>query len=456
MDQPLRLPLITGVRRLHSRFLQGDRLRAQLVRGGIGSVALKLAHTGLTFVMVVILARLLEPEGYGVYAYVFALITLMAVPAQFGLPNLVVREVAASRVRGEWGLMRGVVRRANQAVAAMAVALIAVGGGVAWILADRFAEAQLTTFAWGLLLVPLLALGKLRGAALRGLHKVVQGQLPELALRPGLFVLLLLGAWLLLPSGVLTPSGAMALHALAAGMTLAVGAWLLWRARPAAMTAAPPAYRTRSWAMSALPLGLTAGMMLVTKQTDIVMLGFFVPAEDVGIYRVAVQVSMLVSFGLGAMNMVLAPQFSRLYAAGDMRRLQRVVTAGARAGLLVALPLVIIFVAFGAEILALAFGHEYASGATALAVLAIGQLINTAMGSVGVLLNMTGHEHHTARGVAVAAASNILLNLMLIPYFGILGAAAATATTFFIWNILLFYSAYKKLDLCSTIFYRIT
>jgi len=59
------------------------------------------------------------------------------------------------------------------------------------------------------------------------------------------------------------------------------------------------------------------------------------------------------------------------------------------------------------------------------------------MGSVGALLNMTGHERDTLRGVAIAAVANVVLGLALIPLFGLEGAALATAATLIIWNLLL-------------------
>ncbi len=118
-------------------------------------------------------------------------------------------------------------------------------------------------------------------------------------------------------------------------------------------------------------------------------------------------------------------------------RLQRLVTQSARAILALAVPITLVFVLFGEQFLALAFGPDYAAGHTALAILAIGQLVNAGMGSVGVLLNMTGHERDTMRGVAIAAVANVLLSLVLIPLFSTVGAAVATAASPIIWNILL-------------------
>lgn len=141
--------------------------------------------------------------------------------------------------------------------------------------------------------------------------------------------------------------------------------------------------------------------------------------------------------------MVLAPQFARLYTLGDRKNLQRVIRLGALVGLITALPVAIAFLLFGEQILVLIFGSEYGAGYTALAILAVGQLVNAPLGQVAHLLNMTGHERATGRGFAVAALSNVLLNLLLIPPFGMSGAALATASTVILWNCVLWWNAFR-------------
>lgn len=425
----------------------GEWFRSHLVRDSIASIALKVFYTGATLVTTIILARILGPEGYGIYAYAFALITLLSIPAQFGLPTLLVRNVAAYRVREQWGLMRGLLLRANQAVLLLSLVLVLTAGLVAYTLAGCFGVSQLTTFAWALVLLPLIALGNLRGATLRGLHRVISGQLPEQFLRPGLFVVFLLAIPL---SGIgATPSLAMALHALAAFMAFAVGAWLLFRALPVQAKAVPAEYETGVWWRSVLPLGFLAGMQIVNDQTDIVMLGVFASAADVGVYRVAVQGSHLVMFTLAAVNMVLGPNIARLYTQGECEQLQRIVTWSARVILFTALPVAGAFIFFGEPILALVFGDEYMRGYTSLVILCVGQLFNAGAGSVGLLLNMTGYERDTAAGVAVAAVCNVILNLTLIPAFGMEGAATATAISLAVWNVILVRRAYQRVGIVS-------
>ncbi|MFB1490693.1 MULTISPECIES: flippase [unclassified Thiocapsa] len=440
------------VRRLSARLSasigSSTSLRGRLVRGGFGSLALKLGSTALGFLLAIFLARTLGPEGYGVYAFVLAIVSLLAIPTQFGLPQLVVRETAKSQAAEQWGRMRGLWRWSTLAVwlfSSLVVVLAFVG---LWLFGERLNELTRSTLVFGLLLVPLIALGDLRGAALRGLRHVVAGQLPEAIFRPGLLMVFCLVVLLTAPNEPLTAATAMSLHALASAIAFALGAWLLWRARPTELTTRPtPDYAARAWTISAWPLALTAGLQVINAQSGVLLLGLFATPDAVGVYKVAVAVGMLIAFGLGAVNLVVMPYFARLYIQSDRVRLQRLVTQSSQAILALAVPVTLVFVLFGERFLTLTFGPDYAAGHTALSILAVGQLVNASMGSVGILLNMTGHERDTLRGVAIAAVANVLLGFVLIPLLGLAGAALSTAATQIIWNLLLRRAVWRRIQI---------
>jgi O-antigen/teichoic acid export membrane protein len=141
-----------------------------------------------------------------------------------------------------------------------------------------------------------------------------------------------------------------------------------------------------------------------------------------------------------------------LYAQGDMKKLQRLVTASARVILLINLLITVGFIIWGKSFLNLAFGSAFKTGYTPLMILLVGQLINSGAGSVGLLLNMSGHERETARGMTIAAIINVVLNLLLIPRLGINGSAVATSISLIIWNVLLWWAVRKKLGINSLAF----
>jgi len=414
------------------------------------SLTLKVAYTGLTFIATMLLARLLGAAGYGVYAYVYSLITVLSIPSQFGLPPLVLRETAKGIARNEPALVRGIWVWSGRFVALASLGLVLVGGVGAWIWRARFHGVYLTTFAWALLLVPLVALGNLRGAALRGLRLVVQGQLPENLIQPCALTVLL--AIVLLLGYSPSPAQAMACQVAAAAVAFGVGAWLLVRATPAEVRQIRPRFEGHLWLRSVLPLALIGAMRLINKNASVLILGLFVPPDQIGIYRLAVQISVLASLGLLAMNMVVAPRFAGLYARRDTERLQRLVTSSARAILGFNLLVTLGFALLGRWFLRVFFGTEFVAAYLPLMILLVGQFVNSAVGSVGVLLNMTGHEQDAAWGMLVSAVVGVLLNLLLVPLAGVAGAAVGTGGGLITGNVLLWWMVRRRLGINSLAF----
>jgi len=428
-------------------------MRTELSRGALGNVAVKIISLLLGFFLMVLLARTLGPEGYGVYAFFFALVSLLAIPAQIGMPNLVVRETAKLEATEQWGLMLGLWRWSTSTILLLSLGILLISSGLAWLLLDQLSLLQLKTFGFSLLLVPFIALSRLRTAAIQGLRKVVLSQLPDLIIRPALLILLILIVKFLFPAETLTSASAMGLYVIAAFVVLLISIGLLRRVKPNQVKSKPDAlYEKKYWFSAVLPLAFISGMALITQNTDILMMGLFSTLEDTGIYRAVISVSALTSFGLYAVTMVVMPYFARFHAQGNKGLMQKVVTQSARVILFLAIIMVIIIVILGEEMLGIFFGDEYQSGYLPLVILAVGQLVNASMGSVAGLLNMTGHEKETAKGVAIAAGVNVLLNLILIPYFGMSGAAMATAVSLMVSNLLLWRAVHRHLDIESMAF----
>ncbi|WP_158590788.1 polysaccharide biosynthesis C-terminal domain-containing protein [Salinisphaera sp. LB1] len=430
------------------RLAVGDSLLYRhLVGAAAGSFLLSLSAKALTLISSVLLARWLGSAGYGVYSSALAVLLMLGVPTTLGLPILVVRLLASYRVNEEWGLMRGLLQRVNLLVLLLSVILAGLGSAVVWALGDRLSSGHALLWAMGLL--PLTALGALRSAALRGLHHIVLGQLPENVVMPGLF-LGLLASWNF--AGLaLTPESVLALRFAAVAAAFVVGAWLLIRRLPSAMLRAEPCYDTATWARAAIPLLFLGGMSIINTQTDVLMLAGIHGAASAGVYRAASRGAELVAFSLVVINMAIQPTISHLYTAGETQRLQRVLTAAARGALAMALPLALVLALFGKTILRLVFGDEFESGALCLAILCGAQVINAGAGPVALILNMTGHERDSVVGMTIGAVVNVVLNAIFIPLWDVDGAALATGLSLVSWNFALVALVRRRTGLSSTV-----
>ena len=431
-------------------YLDKDNLRSLLIRGASGSFVLKVVAAGLAFITSIILARLLGVEGYGTYSYALAWVALLLLPATLGADKLIVRNVSAYRATGEWGLIRGLLLRSNQAVLVTSLTLVLLAFAVTRTLFGDSESELVTAFIVALPILPLTALTCLRQAVMQGLHRVVTGQLPEMLVRPVLFLAMIAGVYFFLNH---TPTAveAVGMSVLAVTVAFLVGTQLLRVSLPRKMKEAALAYDSYGWLKSVVPLIMLGSIQIVNSRVDIIMLGALKGAGLVGIYAICLRGAELILFVLVAINTVIAPEIARLYALGEIKRLQRMITKSARVILIFSLPVSLAMIFFGYWFL-LMFGQDFILGQKALAILSVGQLISTTAGSVGLILLMTGHERDLLWSGMITVTLNLTLNAILIPHFSISGAAIATAISNSLWPVLACILVYKRIGINSTVF----
>lgn len=425
-------------------------LRSGLVRTGLGAAAMRMIGLALSLGMSVFLARVMGADGLGQYALAFAVIGLLGLPVQMGLPSLVLRETARANAVGDWPLLRGIWYWATRRIILVSTVIIlgAVAGMV--IVPDLIAPHSRTTLLIGLPLIPLIALSQARSAALRGLGWIVPGQIPDTVLRPGLMMLLGVAVYLLAGQQIL-PELVMGIHIVAAIVAFAFGAVVLLRARPSGMLhGADRQMDARPWRAAIWPLALISGAQSITANADFIMLGWWRQAAEIGHYKVATSGANVSVIGLSIVAMVAEPRIAALFRQDDLAGLSRLASGAALVSFGLALPAILVLAFFGGPILQLVFGAGFEDGALSLTILVAGQVVNAFFGSCISLLNMSGHERLAMRGLVLAAGVNVALNLLLIPDYGIEGAAIATALSTVLWNVMLWHSVWRKLGVDSS------
>lgn len=192
------------------------------------------------------------------------------------------------------------------------------------------------------------------------------------------------------------------------------------------------------------PMLISGSLSLIMGWTDTLMLGIFRNSQEVGIYNVAFRLSMITSIVLLAVNTIAAPKFAGFWGKGDVERLARFAQESTKLIFWTSLPVLILFLVFPDFVLIM-FGSKFKEGATALSILAIGQFVNAMCGSVGNILLMTGYQKFHQNVVLFGAIINLILNYLLIPKYGIVGAAFASTIVVIYWNVLFSIKVYKIL-----------
>jgi O-antigen/teichoic acid export membrane protein len=183
------------------------------------------------------------------------------------------------------------------------------------------------------------------------------------------------------------------------------------------------------------------------RSVDTIMLGYMSTTFNTGVYNVAAPTANLLTVAELAFSTIFLPVVTGLYAAKKMGELRKTYTTVTRWVFSTIFPCTLFTVLFAAEILGVMFGSEYASGAGALSILAVGYFMVSFFGPVRSMMESISQTKLILFNTLVATAINIALNLALIPPWGMNGASLATTISFFVWNLLSWLQVYRKLKM---------
>ncbi len=439
------------IRRLRVRVqrLLGDDIVSLIARGAGVVFGIQVASFGLRYLVHLGLARWMGATEYGTYVFVVSVATILAIAAKMGLPIAALRFVSEYQEENEWGRLHGVVKRL------WTVTLLA-GGGIAALayggveLLDRVGYVDHpVVLQVGVWLIPVLGLMTLQKEMVRGLEHMTLAYAPSYIGRHLLILLAVGGAYLLI--GPVDSLTAVTLTGGGIALIVLVQAALGWRVVPESARHASPKFETKKWFRVALPLLLFTSFHVVLGQSDLFLLGVLRESVDVGTYNIALKTSTVVTFLLTGVNAVAGPRIAKMHQSGNEERMQRLVTLVVHLSFWPSLFGALALIAIAGPFLSI-FGEEFVVARWAMIIVIVGKLFNAGAGSVGYLMNMTGHQDASAYVLGWSAALNVVLNLVLIPKFGIEGAAAATATTTAFWNVWLCWVVQKKLGVVAHIF----
>jgi len=429
---------------------KGRSLFMLLASGAASSFLVRATGMGIVFGLQVFLARVMGVDQYGIYIYVLTWMTVLLLVVTHGWDTTTIRYVSSYSANEGWNLLRGFLFKCHirPFVTGLAVGSIVV---ITALLIRQYIDYELfLVLMVGSLVLPFNALLQVESAAIQGMKRVVLAQLPQQVIRP----LLLFGV-IAIPLFVfdITPNAVfvMTMNVASAAAVMLIAFLFLRSSIPHEVLSVSPEYRDKEWMGVALPLLLVSGFIMLMNRLDILMLGVLTNTTDAGIYSAASRIAELASSGMVAVNVIMAPLIANLYATGKYVELQRLVSQAALGAIAIAIPAGAILLFYGKEILRL-FGSDFEDGFAPLVVLVVGHLMNALVGSVGFLMTMTGQQHAAAYILGISALMNAVLNILLIPVYGMLGAACATAVTMALWNAAMATVVRKRLGIFPTIF----
>jgi O-antigen/teichoic acid export membrane protein len=274
--------------------------------------------------------------------------------------------------------------------------------------------------------VPLYALTDMQDGIGRGNAWMGVALVPPYVLRPMLLLGVMAAAW---GAGFKLDAATAACGAIVATWLTGIAqAIVLNRRISETVPPAAPSYDFAAWIKIALPLLLMIGCDLLLQNTDVLVISRYMTAADAGIYFAAGKTMALILFVHYAVGSAVANKFAALDARGDREGLRAFVKDSVNWTFWPSLAGALVILALGKPLLWL-FGPEFDAGYPVMCILVVGFLIRSCMGPAEYLLNMLGEQRLCALVLAVAATVDIALNFALVPRFGLVGAATATAAS---------------------------
>ncbi|MEP0392202.1 MAG: oligosaccharide flippase family protein [Erythrobacter sp.] len=422
--EPCRQTNISGVFLMQASVLLSrgiTLLKGPVARGSIIGLGLRLGGLGLMFAQAVIAARLLGAQDYGVVTLLLAIAQIAAAVTLMGYGSFATAEVARGVKLKQFGIRRKFLNHAAMRIAGASILVLPL----AYVMGFYWLDGLKWQLAIPLLIaIPVLAaIQLLRGVAL-GLGRPFWGVVPGEVLRPALLVATLIAAAFFVKSSsatFVTLYMATAVIALVIALPTVTSRKDEPQASGELDISAP-----RQWDRAALPfMGIHLASILQLELATL-MLGLMAGPEAVGLFQPISRLSMLLMLPIYALSVAFNPKIAGLYAEGETEAIEDL--AGKHtvaATLLIALGGLAIGLA--APLLLSLFGKEFVSAAPLVWFLVAGRFVHAACGPGAELLAMTQNSGKAFRCLVMGIAAEACIAAVLIPIYGLIGAAIAVA-----------------------------
>jgi O-antigen/teichoic acid export membrane protein len=422
----------------------GEHHLGDVLRGAGTMLFIRIIATAIAYTSLIALARWMGATEYGAFAYVFAWVAFLAIPAGLGIPAASVRFLSEYSARQSPSFIRGLLSHAtlltlgtSVLIAAAAIVIVVEGG-------TRIPHAYRVPLIIGIAGLPVMALFTLQAQVGRAFGWIAMAYTPTQVWHP---LLLLLAAGVVVATDTpLTAKVLVPLSLAVAALCVLVQAAIYMRRLYPTLRGVDPQYDQRNWLRVSLPLLLIDGFAAIINYSDILIVGLFAGPAAVAFYAAASRSAALVIAIYGSVGALSGPRIAELYAKGQMKELQELLS-GIVPWLSIPPAIAAIALAAAGPFILRLFGHGFEVAWIALVLLAFANLINSMTGPSALLLSMTGHQNSSATVYGLSALGNIVLNLFLVPRFGITGAAAGTTIATVASNIALVAIARRKLGL---------
>ncbi len=408
----------------------------RIIKGASIAFVLSILGTGMGYLLRIFVARSLPVDDFGLFYSILTFFSLFFVIKDFGLGSALVKYIPEFMVKGAYAS----IGRAIKSSFLLQLSIGAVIGLATFMMSDyialSFFHSEKASFLIKLFSVELVLAVSFLKMLLQGFQKILAFSLIE-AIRIAVIFSFILA------SGDATLIG-VAVSYFAASMMIQV------------MMALYVAKHVRGLGKGKALMGSEKNVIIfgsfvflgsistfLIGSADTMILTYFRSLYEVGLYQAAVSTSQMLLVFAGSLSVILFPVVSEMWAKGNKKELTTHVEFMIKSVFLFIAFAAAIFIAFPEIIMDLFLSRKYIDSALPLQVLSFGMIFFSMNILFSVILNAIGQPKKSTLTVIIVSAFNVAANIILVPAFGIAGAAASAISSYVI-GFLIFYLHLRK------------
>ncbi|MDB5554500.1 MAG: polysaccharide biosynthesis related protein [Rhizobium sp.] len=427
-----------------STFSLGGRLVGGVFSMSMMFMAARVVGLVAGFGAQILLARMLAPEGLGIFYFATSIAYVVSMVAAFGYPVIAVRFISRYRTRGNDMLKSAFVNRAQSDTAIVSFAIMAVVLILTAIIpgdtATRLAIAAAAPA------IPALALSRIYGSVAGAIREFALSYMLNLLWRPLLFlaVMGLIGLVFALPSPLMA---ACAFSFVSVAIVTLQFAGLA-KHFPGLAGSATPADRrvVFQWRVASAPLLILAAFSTMINDLNLALLGTIVSKSDLAVFGVCLKLALIVEYAVSLIHELAAPDVSDALARKQTSTVDAAIARVNFMAVVATLLAVVGVIVLGRFVLSV-FGPDFVHAYPILLMLVVSQFIRAAFGPSMLTLIAAGAQKSVVKVFSVAIVGFAVANIVLVPIFGLIGAGVAFVVMTAFWTASLALIAKRRIGL---------
>lgn len=426
-----------------------SQLAQYLLKGTSGGFIIHIFFILISFASSIIITNLISTKEYGRYVYAINWLSILTVVSCFGYIGFITRETAKLKVEQKIGELKAFLIKISKR-ALLSSIFFSIAFFLFIYFTSPFKETYNNLFLIGVCIIPFWVFVILNQSLLLGSRHVISSRISEYIVRPVLFLVLIIVLYFF--SQEINAERILTLQLISLFAAFLVTAYLLYKKENYLFNKSIKASKNIKFLWSAsIAFWFISIVSILNTKIDILMIGEMLEEREVGIYNIAARLSDFIKMFLMVVNLTIGPEIASLFQQKKMEKLQLLLRKSIRITFALSLLLACLIVIFGKFVLGF-YGTDYIEGYYPLIIMCIAQLINVGLGSVGNVLAMSGHEKYSLYALIISLIINILANFILIPMYGLMGAAIALALSTFVWNFIMWIIIKRKIKINTSVF----